>query len=167
MCVCISHLRMYTFLLTIQLQSCLVLVFNSIEHEWELLWEKGIRTGIIFFLFFTQINNAKETEYLKVSMIDCVWLAVFGGPVFISQNWFHFCKNATNLALSFIHTSQFFLSKFIPARFSLNPNCANLEANFPDVSSQNGRKQRLISAYFRFNLLLISIFSAALKENAN
>ena len=42
--------------------------------------------------------------------------------------------------LSFIiHTSQFFLGKFIPAIFSLNPNYANLEANFPDVSSQNGR----------------------------
>ena len=44
--------------------------------------------------------------------------------------------------LSFIHTSQFFLGKFIPAIFLLNPNLADLEANFPDVSSQNGRKQR-------------------------
>ena len=46
--------------------------------------------------------------------------------------------------LSFIHTSQFFLGKFIPANFLLNPNFANLEANFPDVSSQNGTKQRFL-----------------------
>ena len=44
--------------------------------------------------------------------------------------------------LSFIHTSQFFLGKFIPAIILLNPNYAKLEANFPKVSSQNGRKQR-------------------------
>ena len=60
-----------------------------------------------------------------------------------------------------------FLGKFIPAIFLLNPNYANFEANFPHVSSQYGGKQRLNSAYFRFNLLLISIFSAVLKENAN
>ena len=43
--------------------------------------------------------------------------------------------------------SQFFLGKFISAIFLLNPNYANLDANFSDISA----------AYFRFNLLLISI----------
>ena len=46
--------------------------------------------------------------------------------------------------LSFIHTNQFFLGKFIPAIFLFNPNYANLEANFPDVSSRNGRKHRFL-----------------------
>ena len=46
--------------------------------------------------------------------------------------------------LSFIHTNQFFLGKFIPSIFLLNSNYVNLEANFPDVSSQNERNQRFL-----------------------
>ena len=89
---------------------------------------------------------------------------------YLAQIKFQIVKQVgcVDAALSFIHRSQFFpIGKFIPAIFSLNPNYANLEANFLDVSSQNGRKTE-ISVYFRFNLLLlISIFSAVLKENAN
>ena len=47
--------------------------------------------------------------------------------------------------LSFIHSSQFIpIGKFIPAIFLLNSNYANLEANFPEVSSRNGRKRRFL-----------------------
>ena len=68
--------------------------------------------------------------------------------------------------LSFIHTGQFFLGKFIPANILLNPNYANLEASFPDCFFSKWKKTE-ISAYFRFNLILIFIFSAVLKENSN
>ena len=63
--------------------------------------------------------------------------------------------------------NHFFLGKFIPADFLLNQNYASLEANCADVSSQNGRKCRVLfhPTYVRFHQLSISILSAVfLKE---
>ena len=88
-------------------------------------------------------SNDGPKVYLNLSYIDRL-------------EWGKF-KMGSIAILSFIHTSQFFPGKFIPAVFLLNPNYASLEANFPEVSSQNGKKTEIF-AYFRFNLLLISIF---------
>ena len=90
--------------------------------------KKSLKKGAIFDL--NKISNCKIN-----------WMILKHS--FTPRLHFHFLDHCGENS-SFIHTSQFFLGKFIPAIFPSNPNCANLEANFPDVSSQNGRIERLL-----------------------
>ena len=77
-------------------------------------------------------------------------------------------SNDTRLYLSFIHTSQFFLGKFIPANFIVKSKLCQFGGKFSRRFFSKWKKTEISAAYFRFNLLLlISIFSAVLKENAN
>ena len=75
----------------------------------------------------------------KVGSIGC-WLGLFTKQ---DKRCFQI-NQEKSIYLVYIHSSQLFLDKFIPVIFLINPNYANLNTNFPDVSSQNGRKQRFL-----------------------
>ena len=118
-----------------------------------------------YFIVLKKIFNRKSTQFGPIIKTQSQLRGFSYGNNCNRSSIYYSMYSSYLTVWSFIHTgSQFFLvGKFIPAIFLLNPNCANLEANFSRGFFSKWKKTEISVAYFRgFNPLLISLFSAVL-----